>query len=42
MNKQWKKFDHLTETCYSDIARGVSDINNWNTCFTLLVNNGRS
>ena len=37
MNKQWKKFDHLTETCYSDMASGVSDINNWNTCFTLLL-----
>lgn len=37
MNKQWKKFDHLTETCYSDMACGVTDINNWNTCFTLLL-----
>lgn len=37
MNKQWKKFDHLTATCYSDMARGVTDINNWNICFALLV-----
>ena len=45
MNKQWKKFDRLTETCYSDMARGITDINNWNECYNLLkeiISDGRA
>ena len=45
MNKLWKKFDHLTETCYSSMARGISDINSWNAGFALLqqiISNGRA
>ena len=45
MNKLWKKFDHLTQTCYSNMARGISDINSWNTGFDLLqeiISNGRA
>ena len=45
MNKLWKKFDHLTQTCYSNMAHGISDINSWNTGFDLLqeiISNGRA
>ena len=45
MNKLWKKFDHLTEICYSNMAHGISDINSWNTSFDLLqeiISNGRA
>ena len=45
MNKQWKKFDRLTETCYSDMARGITYINNWNECYNLLkdiISDGRA
>ena len=45
MNKQWKKFDRLTEICYSDMARGITDINNWNECYNLLkeiISDGRA
>ena len=45
MNKLWKKFDHITQTCYSNMASGISDISVWNTSFDLLqeiISNGRA
>lgn len=45
MNKLWKKFNHFTETCYSNMASGISDISVWNTGFDLLqeiISNGRA
>ena len=45
MNKLWKKFDRLTQTCYSNMAQGISDIDAWNAGFDLLqeiLSNGRT
>ena len=45
MNKLWKKFDGLTQTCYSNMAQGISDIDAWNAGFDLLkeiISNGRT
>ena len=45
MDKLWKKFDRLTQTCYSNMAQGISDIDTWNAGFDLLqeiISNGRA
>ena len=45
MNKLWKKFDQYTQTCYSNMAHGISDISVWNAGFNLLqeiISDGRS
>lgn len=45
MNRQWKKFDELTERCYTDMIHNTTDMNNWNSCFKLLteiISDGRA
>ena len=30
MNRQWKKFDELTEQCYTDMIKNEANMDNWN------------
>ena len=45
MNRQWKKFDELTEQCYTDMIKNEANMDNWNRCFKLLteiISDGRA
>ena len=45
MNKQWKKFDELTDRCYTDMIQNSADMKNWNNCFrqlTEIISDGRA
>ena len=37
MNRQWKKYDQLTEKCYQGMAVGGTNVGDWNDCFDILI-----
>ena len=37
MRKQWKKFDSISDQCYSSVVRGTPRLDKWSRGFDLLV-----